>query len=73
MRDGIPYLLPVDNIVDAEQNMVGIVNTLNTTENNFNRSYISKGGDRYYELLDGTVIKNGIVIDKTFNQLLENR
>lgn len=73
MRDGVPYLYIAETVSDIERNMVAIVNTLNTTEHNFNRSYVSKGGDYYYELLDGAVIKNGIVINKTFNQLLEHR
>ena len=73
MRDGIPYLYISENVSDIERNMLAIVNILNTTEHNYNRSYISKSGDHYYELLDGIVIKNGIVINKTFNQLLEHR
>lgn len=70
LHDGIVCLFLLNGATTNERNAKHIVNTLNKTETNYKRKYVTEDGIAYYELTDNTVICNGIKIDTSFNEVL---
>lgn len=70
LHDGIVCLFLLNGATVNEQNALNIVNTLNKSETNYKRKYVTEDGIAYYELYDKTVICNGIKIDKLFNDII---